>query len=249
MLRRQRQACRLYLLVLPALLLWALCAQAAPRPASPGLPATAPKAAGQEVFASLFGHATLPATSKDFPVNVEEQWQRVLAEELASPSLELHSSRLPPVDARHWLYFVSKAKAMDETGLLRGVNAFFNKYQGVSDQKNYQQDEYWAGPAEFFARGAGDCEEYALAKYFALRALGIADEKMRILLVYDVKNKANHALLAVAISRGVYILDNNVRPKELILPQNKFVSVFVPLYALNASGRWTFAKNGTGAQP
>ena len=40
--------------------------------------------------------------------------------------------------------------------------------------------DYWATPVESLRKGEADCEDYAIAKYFTLRQLGVADDKLRI---------------------------------------------------------------------
>jgi len=59
-------------------------------------------------------------------------------------------------------------------------------------------------------------------------------------MVHIPARKANHAMLAVDTAKGVFILDNNTRPLDLILPQEKLRSQFIPLFMINAEGRWTF---------
>jgi predicted transglutaminase-like cysteine proteinase len=44
----------------------------------------------------------------------------------------------------------------------------------VSDLAQYGVTELWASPLTTFAAGAGDCEDYAIAKYVALRQAGMA---------------------------------------------------------------------------
>jgi predicted transglutaminase-like cysteine proteinase len=208
-----------------------------------------PARAARTPFERLFGREPLPATAQNFPADVERQWRRVLEAETREPSLGLKSSRLPAPHASHWLYFAGKASRMEETELLRGVNAFFNRFPPASDEKNYGMKEHWASPAEFFRHRSGDCEDYVLAKYFTLRLFGLPDDSLRIVLGYDERGKQHHAVLAVRTKKGVYILDNNVRPGELILPQEKYLSRFTPLYMLNAGGRWTFGPAGGEQKP
>jgi predicted transglutaminase-like cysteine proteinase len=195
-------------------------------------------------FDRLFGREAVPVAAQNFPADVERRWRRVLDAETRKPSMGLKSSRLPEPYASHWLYFAGKAPGMEEMELLRGVNVFFNRFRPASDEKNYGTREYWASPAEFFRHRSGDCEEYVLAKYFALRLFGLPDDGLRIVLGYDEQAQQQHAVLAVRTRKGVYILDNNVRPKELILPQEKHLSRFTPLYMLNAGGRWAFRAPG-----
>ena len=133
---------------------------------------------------------------------------------------------------------------MDELTLLRTVNAFFNKFPYASDMENYGMDDYWPTLADFFSRRSGDCKAYALAKYFALRALGMPDDKLRIVLLMHIPTrKANHAVLAVDTARGVFILDSHTRPIDLILPQEKFSLQFIPFFMFNEKGRWTFRQD------
>ena len=206
----------------------------------PCLPA---QGAQPDPFERLFGHQAQPAGKKDFPVYIEVQWTRVLKAELSSPCLQRTASCLPPADAPQWLYLAGKAPAMDEMTRLRTVNAFFNKFPAVSDKENYGKVDHWPTLAEFFSHRSGDCKAYTLAKYFALRVLGVDDDKLRIVVVRIPANKINHAMLAVATAKGVFILDNNARPIDLILPQEKLASQFVPLFMLNEKGRWTFKQD------
>ena len=205
----------------------------------------APAQAAQQdgPFEQLFGYQAFSAGAKDFSVYLEKHWTRVLQVEQDSPCLQRTTSCLPPADALQWRYLASKAPAMDEMELLRAVTAFFNKFPSASDMENYGVQDRWPTLAEFFNLRSGDCKAYTLSKYFALRALGLQDDKIRIVLVHLHQRKANHAVLAVSTARGVFILDNNMRPLDLILPQEKFNSQFIPLFMLNENGRWTFRQD------
>ena len=191
-------------------------------------------------FERLFGRQAFPAAAKDFPPYIEQHWARVLQAEQDKPCLQVNASCLPPADAPQWLYLVSKAPAMDEMTLLRTVNAFFNKFPSASDMQNYGVEDRWPTLEDIFNRRSGDCKAYTLSKYFALRVLGVPDDKLRIVLAHLPKRKRNHAMLAVNTDKGVFILDNNTRPLDLILPQEKFSSQCIPLFMLNEKDRWTF---------
>ena len=191
-------------------------------------------------FERLFGHWAFIAKRRDVPANIEKNWRRVLHVEHDSPCLLRNTSCLPSGDAPQWLNLVDKAPAMDELDLLRAVNGFFNNYPYATDMENYGVEDRWATLADFSSRRSGDCKAYAVAKYFALRALGVPDEKLRIVLVHLAGRGINHAVLAVDTSKGVFVLDGNAQPKDLIVPQDKCGALFIPLYMLNAKGRWTF---------
>jgi predicted transglutaminase-like cysteine proteinase len=190
-------------------------------------------------FERLFGHKASIAR-QNFPANIEQHWRRVLHAEHDSPCLLRNTSCLPPGDAPQWLKLAGKAPAMEELELLRAVNGFFNNFPFATDMENYGVEDRWPTMADFSSRRSGDCKAYAVTKYFALRALGVPDEKMRIVLVHLYRRKVNHAVLAVDTAKGVFILDGNARPKDLILPQERCGSMFTPLYMLNEKARWTF---------
>ena len=66
--------------------------------------------------------------------------------------------------------------------MARNVNRMMNRTQYIVDNKNWGKSDYWATPIEFLTRG-GDCEDFAIAKYTALRALGVPEDRMRIAIV------------------------------------------------------------------
>ena len=197
-------------------------------------------AAQQDPFESLFGHKAFPAGAKDFPRYIEKHWTRVLKAEQDKPCLQRDASCLEAPDAAQWIYLASKAPSMDELTLLRSVNSFFNKFPNSSDMENYGVADHWPTMAEFLQRRSGDCKAYTLSKYFALRAFGVPDDKLRIVMTHQPAYKVNHAVLAVATAKGVFILDDLVRPIDLIRPQETLRSEYIPLFMLNETGHWTF---------
>jgi predicted transglutaminase-like cysteine proteinase len=46
--------------------------------------------------------------------------------------------------------------------------------------------DVWSSPLVTFNTGAGDCEDYAIAKYVALQMTGISAEDLRIVVVLDL---------------------------------------------------------------
>ena len=55
----------------------------------------------------------------------------------------------------------------------------------MSDLAQFGQEDVWSSPLATFYRGAGDCEDYAIAKFAALRMAGIASEDLRIVVLAD----------------------------------------------------------------
>ena len=71
----------------------------------------------------------------------------------------------------------------DEAVRVERINQIANRARYMTDAQLWQSEDYWATPVEFAALAAGDCEDYSLAKYFALRELGMPADKLRITYV------------------------------------------------------------------
>jgi len=92
---------------------------------------------------------------------------------------------------------------------LQSINAMWNKIPYYTDQKHWGVEDYWATPVEMLGSNGGDCEDYAVGKYFSLKELGIPVEKLRITYVRAVKINEPHMVLAYypAPDADPYILD------------------------------------------
>lgn len=113
------------------------------------------------------------------------------------------------------------------------VNSMMNAKRYVSDNANYGMNDYWATPVEFFQRG-GDCEDYAIAKYTALRALGVPESRLRIAIVQDLQKNVPHAILIVYTDQGAMILDNQI--KTAIAAEK--VRHYKPIFSINQDAWW-----------
>ena len=78
----------------------------------------------------------------------------------------------------------------------------------VTDQQNYGVPEYWE-----YAKGKGDCEDYALAMMKMLRDRGwpIASLDIGICMLQG----GGHAVLVAHTEHGDYILDNNLTEPKM----------------------------------
>ena len=129
---------------------------------------------------------------------------------------------------------------------IKNVNDFFNKILYKTDLSTWGVKDYWATPFEFMGISAGDCEDYAIAKYFSLIKLGIPDEKLRI--TYVSYKKANskfeqaHMVLTYYHKVGVepVVLDNINKTLQVASKRPDLV----PVYSFNASGLWQAKTKG-----
>lgn len=113
-----------------------------------------------------------------------------------------------------------------------------------SDKAQWRRIDVWSAPFAAnrqgsFETGFGDCEDYAIAKYVALRGAGTAANDLRLLIVRDTSARIDHAVLAVRDNGQWLVLDN--RWSRLI--EENQASFFTPLFALDAGGvqRYTTA--------
>ncbi|HTP63706.1 MAG TPA: transglutaminase-like cysteine peptidase [Burkholderiales bacterium] len=110
-----------------------------------------------------------------------------------------------------WQGFVRRTGApATEAGLLSPVNRFVNRVPSETDQDHWGVEDYWATPAETFASNGGDCEDYAIAKYFTLKELGIPVARLRLVYARAQFSGDAHLVLAYYATPGAepMILDN-----------------------------------------
>jgi predicted transglutaminase-like cysteine proteinase len=144
-----------------------------------------------------------------------------------------------------WQELIHSSQQLSDMEKLDRVNQFFNsKVMFVSDLAVWHQEDYWATPLEFLAKGAGDCEDYSIAKYFTLKELDIDEQKLRITYVKAVKqNQAHMVLTYFETKRSIpLVLDNldiDIKPANLRKD-------LVPVYSFNGDGLWLAKARGEG---
>lgn len=126
---------------------------------------------------------------------------------------------------------------------LNGVNNFYNNVPYTKDISLYHVKDYWATPWEFLGHDRGDCEDYVIAKYFALRYLGINSSKLYFSYVKSRRFKGAHMVLTYfkTPSSVPLILDNN---NFKIFPANKRKDL-IPIYNFNGDSLYKAKKKGT----
>lgn len=124
---------------------------------------------------------------------------------------------------------------------IKAINSFMNEAPYVTDIVNWGVSDYWATTNEFLQKD-GDCEDYAIAKYFSLKALGVPSEHMRIVIVQDSNLNIPHAVLAVydnALGQGVPLILDNQLPSPV---KSSSILHYKPLYSINEHA-WWFHRN------
>ena len=144
-----------------------------------------------------------------------------------------------------WEDLIHKDKSSSDREKLAKVNHFFNaRIQFVNDIDLWGVKDYWATPIEFLCKRAGDCEDFAIAKYFTLMAMGVAEEKLNITYVKAIQYNIAHMVLTYYSEPGAepLILDNLI---DSIDPASRRTDL-MPVFSFNGAGLWTAKQRGQG---
>jgi predicted transglutaminase-like cysteine proteinase len=143
-----------------------------------------------------------------------------------------------PAHAAQFLQLTEAVKSRSGRGQLDEANRAVNAaIRYVSDFAQHGEADRWSAPLATFVSAKGDCEDYAIAKYVALRQAGFSPDELRVVLVRDRAVREDHAVLAARLNDHWLILDN--RRSELI--EDSDASSFTPLFAINHRGVQLFA--------
>lgn len=195
------------------------------------LPAFASAASDGKIY--LFGTVEFRGELKNMP-----KWQRVVAAEQKSRTFDGDLSKLMrPADYKGWLRIVENAPNQTDMEKAQAVTKFFNRWQYRTDMANYKVADYWATPREFLQR-SGDCEDYAITKFYALIKLGVDPEKMRIVALKDTIRNEGHAVLVLYTNNDAYVLDN-LTPG--VYSHQRYTH-YAPQYSVNEVYRWAQVK-------
>ncbi len=135
---------------------------------------------------------------------------------------------------RHFLYELQGKTRLEQ---VRAVQTHMNQAEYIQDLVNWGREDYWETPLEFLSKD-GDCEDYAIAKFISLRALGIPNKDMRIVILMDNNLNTLHAVLAVDIGEKTYILDNQIQQAV----ESRIIRHYAPIYAVNETNWFRYAR-------
>jgi predicted transglutaminase-like cysteine proteinase len=135
-----------------------------------------------------------------------------------------------------WRKVIEQAKYLSIEDKLKNVNQYFNLYSFQSDKQYQGLSDIWKTPEEFVMDGGGDCEDYAIAKYFTLLGLGIPMQRLRITYVKSLKLNQAHMVLAYypTPNSEPYILDN----LDSKIRKASVRKDLVPVYSFNTNEVW-----------
>ena len=153
-----------------------------------------------------------------------------------------------------WAQLLEAAQPLDSRAQLARVNTFFNRRIHFDDDLViWGEEDYWATPLETLGVGAGDCEDFTIAKYITLRLLGVPDERLRLIYVRAQIGGAGSGLSQAHMVLGYYtsptaeplILDNLIGD---ILPASRRPDL-APVFSFNSEGLWVGGASRPSADP
>jgi predicted transglutaminase-like cysteine proteinase len=180
----------------------------------------------QQAFPSLFG--TSEVRSAD--ISAFTKWTAVMSRFDQQMKVDQGSQVV-----QSWKAHLQALKGKSVREQIEGVNSYMNGIKYIEDSENYHKSDYWATPIEFLTRG-GDCEDFAIAKYASLRALGFSSDQMRIAIVQDKIKNVPHAILIVYAEGTAFVLDNQDKHVENADDVNRYK----PIFSINSNNWWLY---------
>jgi predicted transglutaminase-like cysteine proteinase len=128
------------------------------------------------------------------------------------------------------LAIVDNARARDGRARLGEINRAINlAIRPMSDLAQYGEIDVWSSPLDTFATGTGDCEDYAIAKFVALRLAGVPADDLRIVVMRDTVNGEGHAVAMARLDQHWLTLDN----RRMAMVEDTDVRNIRPLFVID----------------
>ena len=135
--------------------------------------------------------------------------------------------------ALQFLAIVDAGRERDGRARLGEINRAINlAIHPMSDLAQYGEIDVWSSPLVTFYHGAGDCEDYAIAKFVALQLAGIAPDDLRIVVMRNTLSGESHAVAAVRLDGHWWMLDN----QRMAMVEDAYVRNYQPLFVIGQSG-------------
>jgi predicted transglutaminase-like cysteine proteinase len=178
-----------------------------------------------------FGHRSTGVTSNEIKAKWAELQSRIHSEEQTLAACR-SSEGICPAAARRFLDIVELGQQHQGRARLGQINRAVNlSIKPVSDWDQYGVADFWSSPLATLGSGGGDCEDYAIIKYLALRQSGITPDDLRLVIVRDIKHRTDHAVVAVRHEDEWLLLDN----QTLIMANAQDVRHYRPLMVLGSA--------------
>ena len=149
-------------------------------------------------------------------------------------------------DFSDWRDTIAGGSALSDMDRLHLANQFANRrIRFVSDNDHWQKSDYWATPLESLGSKGGDCEDFAIFKYFTLKAMGVDESKMRLMYVRALLiNEPHMVLIYFEDPKAMPLVLDNLKTQILPASQRRDLK---PVYSFNGQGLWLAKAQGLGS--
>jgi predicted transglutaminase-like cysteine proteinase len=138
-----------------------------------------------------------------------------------------------PKAAQNFLAIIAQGRALEGRARIGVINRAVNlAIEPMSDMAQWGVPDRWSPPLETFTTGHGDCEDYAIAKYVALTAAGVAAADVKLAIVHNVDVDEDHAVALVRLDGDWIVLDN----RWLTMVEDVDMPKMIPLFVLDDQG-------------
>jgi predicted transglutaminase-like cysteine proteinase len=207
------------------------------------LPPPMEPASQPSAIAQPFGLPAVPVTGGE----VLSKWNGVVAEIGAEGGVLArcrNDAKPCPPAAQKFLAVIAEGRAHDGRARVGIINRAINlAIRPISDLAQWGVEDRWSAPLVTLASGRGDCEDYAILKYVALREAGIDENDVRMVIIRDLLSGNDHAIVAARIEEKWIVLDN----RRLALVEDVEMRRVRPLFVLDHAGVKQFAATETAA--
>jgi predicted transglutaminase-like cysteine proteinase len=146
-------------------------------------------------------------------------------------------------DFSDWRDTINKGSTLGDYERLYLANQFANRrIRFVSDSDHWHKSDYWATPLESLGTKGGDCEDFAIFKYFTLKAMGVDENKMRLRYVRALLiNEPHMVLIYFENPKAMPLVLDNLKTAILPADQRRELK---PVYSFNGQGLWLAKAQG-----
>jgi predicted transglutaminase-like cysteine proteinase len=141
-------------------------------------------------------------------------------------------------EPREWRRIVDLLTPLDLRAKIEAVNSLVNRYPYIPSAANWSEPNYWETPFEFLIK-SGQCQDYAIAKFMLLRAAGVPNELLRVVVLRDRRLSLDHAVMVAYVDGEALMLDNQIPD---VVPVAG-IRHYQPYYSINETGWWLHDPN------
>lgn len=166
------------------------------------------------------------------------KWQAIqqpLAEQAAAVQSCLSTGNCGSAAAAKIAHRLADLVALQPLEQAEAVHRMMNARPYKDDLSQFGRSDYWQTPFAFW-RDGGDCEDYAIAKYLALRVLGFSEAELRLTIMTSRARRQVHAVLLVAVGADWYVADNLKRG----LRRLDGYDGWKPEFSVSDAGAWRY---------